>query len=128
MNDPSKFIQNSDGTKSTHKMASANVDGKNIAFQTIVERNGKLEELDINSAIDHAMKTGEFAEFATEQDAQGYAEGGYKKGTALENFDKPNGRKILEDKIANGSEFEKPIAQKASQELDRREKKLKDML
>jgi hypothetical protein len=122
MNDTSKFIQNPDGTKSTHKMASANVDNKNIAFPTIVERNGKLEELDIDAAIDHAMKTGEFAEFATEKDAQQYAEGGYKKGTALENFDDKNGRKALEEKAATGD----AVAKYALDELDRREKKQKD--
>ena len=79
MNDPSKFIQNPDGTRSTHKMASANVDNKNIAFPTIVEKDGKLVELSIDDAIDHAMRTGEYAEFATEKDAQQWAELGLKK-------------------------------------------------
>jgi hypothetical protein len=88
INNPSKFIKNADGSKSTHKMATAEVDGKQIAFPTIVEQNGKLVELPINEAIDFALKNNEFAEFAKAEDAQWYAEGGYKKGTPLENLEK----------------------------------------
>jgi len=65
-------------------MATAEVDGMQIAFPTIVEQNGKLVELPINDAIDFALKNNEFAEFAKAEDAQAWAEGGYKKGTKLE--------------------------------------------
>jgi len=100
-NQPEKFIQNKDGSRSTHKMASANVDNKNIAFPTIVEKNGKLIELSVEDAIDHAMKTGEFAEFATEQDAQQWAEGGYKEGTGLQPS-LPSGIREVAIKAATG--------------------------
>jgi len=65
-------------------MATAEVDGMQIAFPTIVEQNGKLVELPINEAIDFALKNNEFAEFAKAEDAQAWADGGYKKGTKLE--------------------------------------------
>lgn len=82
---PTQSIKNSDGTSSTHRMESAGVDGKQIAYPTIVNINGKLVELSSDDAIAHALKTGEYREFPTEKEAQLYAEGGYKKGTPLEN-------------------------------------------
>lgn len=84
---PIQFILNEDGSKSTHKMASAEVDGKQIAYPTIVNKNGKLQELNPDEAIDYALKTGEYKEFKTDKEAQQYAEGGYKKGTPLENHE-----------------------------------------
>ena len=77
-------IKNPDGTKSTHKMASAEVDGKFIAYPTIIQRGGGLQQLSDEDAFKYAMETGEYKEFNTEEEAQVYAEGGYKKGTALE--------------------------------------------
>lgn len=83
---PTQVINNADGTSSTHKMMSFEADGKYYAAPTIVQVNGKLVELKPKDAIDYAMKNGEFKEFKTEKEAQQYAEGGYKKGTPLENF------------------------------------------
>ena len=83
-NQPEKNIKNPDGSVSTHKMATAEVDGMQIAFPTIVEQNGELVELPINEAIDFALKNNEFAEFANAEDAQAWANGGYKRGTKLE--------------------------------------------
>ena len=77
-------IKNADGSFSTHRMASAEVDGRQIAYPTIVPMNGRLVQLDDDAAIDHALRTGEFREFNTERDAQAYAEGGYKRGTPLD--------------------------------------------
>jgi hypothetical protein len=85
---PAQTIENKDGTSSTHKMMSFEADGKYYAAPTIVQINGKLLELKPEEAIDYAMKNGEFKEFKTEKEAQQYAEGGYKKGTPLENFKK----------------------------------------
>lgn len=83
---PIQHILNDDGSISTHKMASSEVDGKQIAYPTIVNINGKLKELSGEEAFNYAMKTGEFKEFKTAKEAQDYAEGGYKKGTPLENY------------------------------------------
>ena len=82
---PVNKINNEDGSHSTHKMMSFEADGKFYAAPTIIEKNGKLIELDSNDAIDYALKNKEYKEFATESEAQKYAEGDYKKGTALEN-------------------------------------------
>ncbi len=77
-------IQNEDGSISTHRMASGEVDGKQVAFPTIVNINGKLKELPIDEAFDYAIKNNEYKEFKTQEEAQKYAEGGYKVGTPLE--------------------------------------------
>lgn len=81
---PVLSIDNGDGTHSTHKMASGEVDGKQIAFPTIVNKNGKLIELSQPEAFDYALKTGEYKAFNSKEEAQQYAEGGYKKNTPLD--------------------------------------------
>ncbi len=83
---PSLSIKNPDGSESTHKMMSFEADGKYYAAPTIVEQNGKLKELSQDAAADYALKNKEYKEFKTEKEAQAYAEGGYKKGTPLENY------------------------------------------
>ncbi len=78
-------IENPDGTFSTHEMASAEVDGKYVAYPTIVQgEDGKLKRLGQKTALDHAMRTGEFRQFGSDAEARKYAEGGYKKGTLLD--------------------------------------------
>lgn len=72
-------LKNSDGTSSTHKMMSFEVDGKYYAAPTIVEMAGELVELDENTAIDYALRNKEYKQFATEKEAFDYANNGYKK-------------------------------------------------
>lgn len=86
-------IKNKDGSVSTHKMMSFESDGKFYAAPTIVEQDGKLKELPEEQAIDYAFKTGELKEFKSQEEAQRYAEGGYKKGTALDPYAEFNKRK-----------------------------------
>ncbi len=79
---PSKYpvINNDDGTISTHRMASAETDGKFISYPTIVqEPDGSLIELEDDAAFERAMQSGEFLEFPTDEEAKAYAEGGYKE-------------------------------------------------
>jgi hypothetical protein len=73
-------INNADGTYSTHKMSSANVGGKAIAFPTIVYDNESksLKELDIKQAIDYAIKNKEYIEFKSDAEADFFADNGYK--------------------------------------------------
>ena len=77
--DPDKYpsIKNNDGSESTHLMASSD----NIVFPMIVQKaNGKLEKFsNWKDAYDYAIKNNEFIEMPTEQDAQWFAENGYKK-------------------------------------------------
>lgn len=112
-------ITNEDGSKSTHKMASAEVDGKFIAYPTIIrnqynkldykaqpnqtptqritaglesympgaEKKSKrpeLVELSPDEALAYALKNNEYLTFPTEEAAQAYAKGEYKRGTPLE--------------------------------------------
>lgn len=78
---PSKFsaIDNGDGSESTHRMAYGEVDGKFVAYPTIVQRGKALQQLGDDEAFNYAMRTGEHRTFDSEKDASAYAEGGYKK-------------------------------------------------
>lgn len=80
---PNKYpqIQNQDGTFSTHKMAWTTVGDRFIAFPTIVQLpSGELYEFtDPGKAINYALENKEFREFNNAQDAEEYANNGYKK-------------------------------------------------
>jgi hypothetical protein len=79
------YIQNDDGSISTHKMAWSKVDNRYVAYPTIVQQHrGKLEQLNDDDAFDYAMRTGEFKDFKKRKDAKYYSEGGYKTGTLLD--------------------------------------------
>lgn len=71
-------IQNGDGSYSTHRMAWGDADGKFYAYPTIVNDGGKLVQLPDAVAWQHAMETKQYREFATPEDADAYAAGGYK--------------------------------------------------
>ena len=82
--DPKLTIEIEKGRPSTHMMASAEVDGKEIVYPTIVEiEPGKLKQLSDDEAVKYAIKTGEYIEFDNVKDARAFAEGAYKKGTKL---------------------------------------------
>jgi hypothetical protein len=79
---PSKYpvINNKDGSISTHRMADAEVDGKYIAYPTIIlSKNGELQQLEDDEALNYAIKNGEYIEFKTQKEASEYATNGYKK-------------------------------------------------
>ena len=117
-------ITNEDGSKSTHKMASAEVDGKFIAYPTIIRnqynkldykaqpnqtptqritaglesympgaekkpKRPELVELSPDEALAYALKNNEYLTFPTEEAAQAYAKGEYKRGTPLEAGSRP---------------------------------------
>ena len=71
-------IVNDDGTTSTHKMAWGEVDGKYVAFPTIIESTKGLRELTPEAAMNLALKSGEYRQFDTKEEASSYADGGYK--------------------------------------------------
>jgi hypothetical protein len=82
---PSQYptLPNSDGSVSTHRMTSAEVDGKYIAYPTIVQiPTGELQELGDDEAFEYAMKHREYMEFPTDNQAREFAEGGYKRMAA----------------------------------------------
>tara|TARA_R110000823_G_scaffold3000_3_gene11880 strand:+ start:6197 stop:9748 length:3552 start_codon:yes stop_codon:yes gene_type:complete len=71
-------IDNDDGTISTHRMASGELDGKGIAYPIIAEIDGALVDLGDSLAQGFAIKTGEYLMFDTVDEAEAYASGGYK--------------------------------------------------
>jgi hypothetical protein len=82
------YRQNEDGSTSTHKMASANVDGKSVAFPTVFPKDEKGTashrpedwiEPEGWSAYDEAKKRGEVYEFKNDRRANRWAKGKYKK-------------------------------------------------
>ena len=78
--DSSPKITNDDGSKSTHRMASGETDGRFIAYPTITQdKDGSLRQREDNDAFRYAMETGEFIEFDTDQEAKRFASGEYKK-------------------------------------------------
>ena len=83
------YITNEDKSISTHRMA-AEVDenGNWMVFPTIVRLpTGELYQFEDNGqAMDYNMRTGNYLPMASKKEALKYAEGGYKKGTALEKF------------------------------------------
>lgn len=79
-------IVNPDGSSSTHKMMSYETDGINKAAPTIINQNGRLVELSPRDAMRYAETNKTYKEFHTEEDAQRYAEGEYKKGTKLQGY------------------------------------------
>ena len=78
-------IRNSDGGFSTHLMASATVQGKEIAFPTIVQdyATDRLRRLSTDDAIRYALRTGEYIQFPSQDSAELFASNGYKAGKAF---------------------------------------------
>lgn len=72
------FIQNLDGSISTHKMAWGSDKKGFYAFPTIVNRNGQLVELSPEKADVYAHQTGELKRFSTQTEAEVYAAGSWK--------------------------------------------------
>ncbi len=77
----SPIIQNPDGSISTHKMASAELDGKYIAYPTIIQESliKPLKELSPNEAYDYAVKSKQYIEFPTQSKAMDFARGSWKQ-------------------------------------------------
>jgi len=84
----SVYRENEDGSKSTHKMASANVEGKSVAFPTVFPKDEKGTashkpedwiEPKGWAAYDEAKKRGEVYEFKNNRRARKWAEGRYKR-------------------------------------------------
>tara|TARA_R110002153_G_scaffold179787_2_gene333204 strand:- start:4384 stop:4746 length:363 start_codon:yes stop_codon:yes gene_type:complete len=82
------YVKNKDGSVSTHRMAAETDENGNwYVFPTIQFNGEKLTRFKTNQeAMKNAMLTGNFLPMASKEEALEYAEGGYKKGTALETF------------------------------------------
>lgn len=63
-------LANPDKTVSTHSMSWGEANGKYYVYPTVIQiDNGMLQRLDDDTAWDHAMKTGEFIELNTPEEA-----------------------------------------------------------
>lgn len=84
MNQPNApFIKNADGSISTHLMRHDKlIDGSWIAYPSIINRDGKLEELSGPDAFTYALANNEYRKFDSEKDAEVYAKGSWKKNGA----------------------------------------------
>jgi len=82
------YIDNGDGTISTHKMAAeTDGNGKWFVFPTIQFDGQKLVAYDSNEeAMQNALATGNFLEMPSKEDAISYAQGGYKENSPLLDF------------------------------------------
>jgi hypothetical protein len=88
---PSKFpvLKNEDGSVSTHMMEDAEVDGKFVAYPTIVQKaSGELGKIE-GDALVLAMDTGNYVEFDTQEEASKFAMGGYKDHWGKEDGSQP---------------------------------------
>lgn len=97
-------IQNGDGTFSTHRMAWGGDEGNYMAYPTIVQQpDGQLQRLDDKAALAHAQDNKEFRHFSKAEDAQAYAEGGYKKFWGM--GERPNPETVQQtlDRFGRGS-------------------------
>ena len=89
------YIENEDGSISTHRMAAETDENGNwYVFPTIVQLpSGELYEFKDNSmAMQYNIRTNNFLPFKNKKEALDYAQGGYKKGTALETFNPLQGK------------------------------------
>jgi hypothetical protein len=83
---PSKYpvLNNPDGSHSTHLMSWGEVDGKYVAFPTVIQdKGGNLIKLPSDAAFRYAMENREYREFDNADEASEYAEGGYKNSWGI---------------------------------------------
>lgn len=73
-------VQNPDGSYSSHRMSSAEADGKGYAFPTLFYDKNTNSLYKPENPVAEAKKTGEFIEFPNPETAEKFAEGGYKAG------------------------------------------------
>lgn len=71
---------NPDGGYSSHRMSSAEVDGRYIAFPTLFHDKIKGELYTSPDPIREALNRGDYIEFSNPEDAEGFASNGYKVG------------------------------------------------
>jgi hypothetical protein len=62
-------IENKDGTVSTHKMSTMEMDGVTYAYPTILFDGKELKEYDPDTAFDYAVKTGNVIPFDDPKEA-----------------------------------------------------------
>ena len=106
--DPEMFIKDpQSGNPQTHRMGWGDIEGQFIAYPTIIEQDGKLVQYGNNTETMKLMKkSGNFKAFDTKEEAEAYADGGwktkefnetYRKEFALGGLGKLVGKEIVEN-------------------------------
>jgi hypothetical protein len=72
--------QNEDGSYSTHRMASAEVGGKNIVFPTLFYNRDQNQLYEAPDPVKEAMTRGDYIEFKSPEEADAFASNHYKAG------------------------------------------------
>jgi hypothetical protein len=109
--DPEMFIKDpQSGNPQTHRMGWGDIEGQFIAYPTIIEQDGKLVQYGNNTETMKLMKkSGNFKAFDTKEEAEAYADGGWKtkefNKTYRKGFD--NGGAVL-NYIAQARGYEDP--------------------
>ena len=126
--DPYAPSTNVMGVPATHYMSSAEVDGRNIVYPNVVQRGSgnQLQQLSPEEALDYALKTGEFMEFGTPEEANNFATNykqemtrKFKHGGMLKAYNAPtheNGGQMID---ANANPTNNP--NKAVGEIEKKE-------
>jgi hypothetical protein len=73
-------VENPGGGYSSHKMGTAEVEGRNIAFPTLTYDPAANALAQPADPVREAMQTGEYIEFPDQAAAEKFAGGGYKAG------------------------------------------------
>lgn len=90
------FLENRDGTKSTHGMAVSEKDGKFYVYPTVVYEGGIMQRLGPDTAWNRAITSGDFIEFETEEDARDFSKE-YKQFMPMFEAAKEDTKKIWKD-------------------------------
>jgi hypothetical protein len=72
--------RNPDGSYSSHRMGSSEVDGRNIVYPTLVYDPSTNSLKQPSDPVRQAISTGEYIEFPNSTAAEAFAGGGYKVG------------------------------------------------
>jgi len=88
----------------SHKMASGEVNGENIAFPTIMpDETGKLKEYGMHEAFQKALRDKDYKSFGKDAGAaDAYAQGDYKRGTVA---DSAHNREEMLSQILRGERY-----------------------
>jgi hypothetical protein len=66
-------LPNRDGSESTHSMAWGELDGRFLVYPTVIYQEDELMRLGPDTALGHAMRSGDFIEFESETEAQEFS-------------------------------------------------------
>ena len=88
-------MKNADGSSSSHRMSSAEVSGKFIAFPTLFHDRARGVLYEAQDPVREAINRGQYIIFPTAEKAEQFAENGYKVGMNADGVKIPNANALL---------------------------------